>query len=192
MPRLISLLPLALLLAGCNSTDYVVQTVEGDRVVFTDHPFFQVLPLLIALPLVLLSLPFLTGRWKPKGKPRVLGVFLMLFGLLLVGAGLLIAPYTYTSVTRERLETRGGLLGQGTAATIDLSEVAQIEITESRRRGRGGKSRRRRKTIDVTFRSADGETEQLLMTGGPRRKALDYIVEKAPEWGLTIVDHRGE
>src|SRR5690606_39872956 len=113
--------------------------------------------LLLTLPPVLLSRPLLPGRWKPKGKPRVLGGTLMLFGLLLVGAGLLIAPYTYTSVTRERLETRGGLLGQGTAATIDLSEVSQIEITESRRRGRGRKSRGRRRTIHVKFTSSDGE-----------------------------------
>ncbi len=194
MLRLLPLLALALLLplTGCNSTDYVVRTIEGDRVVFTDHPFFQLLPLFVGLSLVALGLPLITGRWKPKGKPRVAGGVLLVIGLAMLAAAMLVTPYTYAAVDRHRLEVRGGLLGQGTAATINLDEVKEIEITQVSRRGSRRTSRGRRKAIEVKFIPHEGKPQSLLMTSGVRRPALEYLVEKAPEWGLDVTDQRDE
>ncbi len=148
--------------------------------------------LLVGLGVMLFAVgvPLLLGRWKPKGKPRVVGAMLVLVGAtmaVLCGTSL---PYERLTITRNEVRYATGLFGER-QKRVNLANVEKIVLYKGRR-PRNSPRHSRGPITYVEFVSTDGPSIHIKMREFNRGPAIEYLLELAPQLGIELDDQRGE
>src|SRR5690606_37373383 len=90
----------------------------------------------------------------------------------------------YVAVNQQRYYSHWDIFGRE-STSVDLAEVTAMHVTKFRVAGR-----RRRIRTKVLFVHKDGERQSDLVMSGAERAAVEYLIEKAPDWGFEVDDRR--
>ena len=181
--------------AACLLAGGCVEAVQhADRMVWTYHWGANVVPVVAGLALWGVALMLISGHWSFKGKPRVLGVFLAMFGT----AGLvLVVTQTLGRVTvsEDELLIEGGLLVREVCRSVEFADVKILEVWRARVDSRsGGRRRRSGSTTHLStlaiFKLHDGSDRHVFMESGLIGPALEPVMHQVTRHGGAVVDYR--
>lgn len=195
-----------LTIPGCGGPDYAHRRVEGETVIFTDHWSTPVVPVVFGLVCVAIGLtPYFQRLRQPKTEPgrrkrnrkkqlawKLGDVFNFHNMFAIAGVGILVATFFiarhhYVAVNPQRFYSHWEKVGR-TSFEVDLSDLLELRLTTVyvSSGSRSGRSRETR----MKFIHLDGEQQSDLVSSGAEGAALDYLIEKAPEWGYRVDDRR--
>jgi hypothetical protein len=183
--------------AACLLAGGCVQAAQhADRTVWTYHWGANVIPAVAGIALWSVAIMLISGKWSFKGKPRVLGMFLAMFGT----AGLVLVvtqSLGRVTVSDEQLLIEGGLFGRGVFRSVEFADVKTMEVWRARVYSRSGGRRRGRGSSRTTHISTlaifylhDGSDRHVFMESGLVGDALEPVMQQVKSHGGTVVDYR--
>jgi hypothetical protein len=165
---------------------------SSDGAITFSPSWFEILaPSLLSLAILVFGAAILAGRvhWI-TGKRTLLGLLLSTIGAVFLAATLLVVPFNRVTITPNELQIANGILGIGSARTLNLDGWQSIERTKERRR------RRRHHATEVVVVArfhATSRDRQILVVRGPMLEAsLPVMLERAQQLGAEVIDRRSE
>lgn len=175
----------ALPLSGCVTAHEV-----GDQTIYRHPAILTVLLVALGVGLAAAGVPLLLGRWKPKGKPRVVGALLFI-------AGSLVAVITATSLPFERLiisptlvRMERGTLGK-LSEEVDLQTIDKLIVYKARFARDNPKHSVGPHTF-VEFAGENTPSVHLRMRETKWASAVEHLLRLAEEQGIEIDDQRDQ
>jgi len=178
------------LLAGLPFSGCVTAHEVGDQTIYRHPAILTVLLVALGVGLAAAGVPLLLGRWKPKGKPRVVGAMLFI-------AGSMVAVITATSLPFERLiisptlvRKERGTLGK-LSKQVDLQTIDKLIVYKARFARDNPRHSVGPHTF-VEFAGDDTPSIHIRLREMKWAAAVEHLLRLAEEQGIEVDDQRDQ
>lgn len=172
-------------LSGCVTPHEV-----GDQTIYRHPAILTVLLVALGVGLAAAGVPLLLGRWKPKGKPRVVGAMLFMAGSLVAVISATSLPFERIIISPSLVQKERGSLGKH-RQQVDLQTIDKLIIYKARFARDNPKHSVGPHTF-VEFAAIDTPSVHIRMRETKWAAAVEHLLRLAEEQGIEVDDQRDQ